>query len=117
MKYFDKERPDLKKFLIPGTPCTSIWWSYDDERPYNLHKDWNTYGAAFLFCPEDREGGNVVILNPEGDIDLAASLHMSEGKILCGCWARSQHCNEPVSDGKRRFSLVAYFDSRVETGK
>jgi hypothetical protein len=115
MRFFKKERPDLKKYLIPGIPCTSIWWSYDD-RPYNLHFDWNTYGAAFLFCAEERDGGNVVVLNPEGELDLAASIHLDEGKMLCGRWARSDHCNEPVLDGKKRFSFVAYFDSRIETG-
>ena len=52
MEFYDK-RPWLLDYLIPGTPCTSLWWSYDD-RPFNAHKDWNTYGAAILspktFC-------------------------------------------------------------------
>lgn len=115
MRFFRKQRPDLKQYLIPGLPCTSIWWSYDD-RPFNLHHDWNSYGAAFLFCPEERAGGEIVILNPDGDLDLAASIHMTEGKVLCGRWARSPHCNLPLLEDKKRFSFVAYFDSRIETG-
>jgi hypothetical protein len=122
---FYKRTPDLAKYLIPGTPCTSVWWSYDD-RPFNLHHDWNTYGAAFLFCPEERKGGNVVIENPDGaaflfcpeerkggnvvienpEGELAALVHMSEGKVLCGRWACSPHCNEPVTDGETRFPIL-----------
>ena len=67
-----------------------------------------------LICIEEREGGNIIVMNPEGE--LAASIHMTEGKVLCGRWARSLHCNEAVTDGKRRFSMVAYCDSRITTG-
>jgi len=33
------ENQHLKKHLIPGTPCTSIWWN-TDHRPFNKHHDW-----------------------------------------------------------------------------
>jgi hypothetical protein len=55
-----------------------ICYSRYTLRPNNLHKDWNTYGAAFLFCPEEQVGGDIVLLNPEGNIDLAASILMEE---------------------------------------
>lgn len=77
MAYFDRH-PELLPYLIPGTP--------------------NTYVAAILIFVEERDGGNIVVMNPEGE--LAASVQMSGGKVLCGRWARSLHCNEPLRDGR-----------------
>lgn len=111
---FYERHPELKKFLIPGTPFTSVWWSYDD-RPYNYHHDWNTYGAACLICPEDVLGGNLIVKNPEGT--KTYSIHMMKGKIICGRWALSQHCNVPVLEAKKRYSMVFYCDSRPMLGK
>lgn len=113
---FYEARPNLKKFLIPRTPCTSCWWSYD-SRPFNLHNDWNTFDAAFLVCPVDIAGGNVIFTNPQGT--RAVSVHMSPGKSICGRWALSDHCVAPLEDGNSdqfRFSLVFYFDRRIATG-
>lgn len=105
MDFFD-DHPHLKKMLIPKTPFTSVWWSFD-ERPFNIHHDWNTFGGACLVCPDEVPGGNIIVFSPDG----------CRGKILCGRWGLSRHCTASVPTGEKRFSMVFYFDSRIFTGK
>jgi hypothetical protein len=112
--YFNEPRNKEKKFfLIPDTPCTSIWWSID-SRDSKKHVDWNAYGASFVFCPEDYKSGDTAFTH-ESNPEVKLTTLLKSGYVLAGRWARSPHFNVYEGDHalENRTSFVMYCDTRI----
>ena len=110
MLYFDQEENQyMKDRLIPGTPCTSIWWN-TEIHPFRKHHDWNAFGPAFLFCPKTYKGGETIVTNPT--CDVSQTIHLTWRDVVAGRWSRCKHYNKPSVAGER-CSFVVYFDTRL----
>jgi hypothetical protein len=112
MEYYNlPENQHKKPFLLPGTPCTNIWWSIN-SRGENKHVDWNAYGASFLFCPNNYQGG-AIVLESNKMKSIRCKHLMKLGQVLAGRWSRSHHYNETVGTDESRSSFVMYGDTRI----
>jgi hypothetical protein len=107
-----------KTHLLPGgmIPGSHIWRTRDPKANH-VHRDINTVGPAFVFCPNHVTGGELLVQYssrlPDGGVDLYhKKIHLSPGVILGGAWAQNPHCNLKVQDGKQRHSWVIYLDYR-----
>ena len=110
MAYYDlPENKHKKKFLLPGTPCTGIWWSCDG-RGHNMHIDRNAYCSAFVFCPDNYSGGALVLENQK--MPGVHCEHLLQlGEVIGGRWSRSDHC---INDCEEfRNSIVMYGEYRI----
>ena len=112
MAYYDlPENQERKKYLLPGTPCTNIWWSVD-SRAENKHVDWNAYGASFLFCPDNYRGGEITLQHNKMKSIRCKQL-LKLGQVFAGRWGRGHHYNQYVDPDECRNSFVMYGDSRI----
>ena len=101
----------MRKFFLPGIPCTHIWWS-TETRSNNWHIDPNEIGAGFLFVSKSYTGGDLVLNHPT--LPLQAQVHLDRCDVVAGRFSRCYHFNSMLdaSEG-RRTSFKAYLDSRA----
>lgn len=100
---------DKCKYLLPKTPCTSIWRSCD-KRYLNRHTDNNSYGASFVFVPETYKGGEITFEHPDHP-DVKTMYSMTEGMVIAGRWDRSPHYSQKFKGD--RFVFVMYADKYI----
>jgi hypothetical protein len=109
-----------EKAFLPGsnrTPASAIWWSHS-PKPYHVHCDTNAIGAVFVFAAVAVDGCELVIDRPFDDCGgggyQLTKYHLSEGKIIAGCWGEYAHFNLPLRDTSTpRRSWVVYLDNRT----
>ena len=112
MEYYELPKNHTKKqYLLPGTPCTSIWWSCD-ARPEKKHVDGNAYSASFLFCPNNYTVGAIVVQHNKMKSVRCRSL-LKLGQVLVGRWARGHHYNKYVDPDESGNSFVMYGNSKI----
>jgi hypothetical protein len=108
--YKREENKERKKYLLPGTPCTGIWLSFD-SREHNMHTDRNAYGACFVFTPKSYKGG-ALVLEHENQPGVQCKHLIERGEIVGGRWSRSPHCIDDCDDEDRN-SIVMYGEFRI----
>ena len=112
MAFYDKEEnKERKGYLLPGTPCTGIWWSRDG-REENMHVDRNAYGPAFVFCTGDYKGGELTFLHQE-EPGLCCKHKLCLGEVIGGRWSRGLHYVQNVFKSDDRTAIVMYGEYRV----
>lgn len=112
MKHYDtEENMWRKRFLLPGTPCTGIWWSCD-SRGYNEHIDFDAYGVAFVFSTGNYTGGDLTFRH-KNIAEIQCSQHLKLGEVVAGRWSRSPHFIKRCKKGEERSVIVVYGDYRI----
>ena len=89
-------------------PVSHVWWTYEPEF-LHWHIDTNTVGPAFVFTPEDYDGGDLMVMTETGLVRHK----FKAGQIVGGHWQQLPHCNTKIADGEDRRSFVLYLDKRV----
>jgi hypothetical protein len=108
MAYYNlEENKHKKKYLLPGTPCTGIWWSCDG-REHNVHVDRNAYCSSFIFCPESYSGGALILRNKK--MPAVQCKHLLQlGEVIAGRWSRSEHCIDACNESRNSFVLYGEY--------
>jgi hypothetical protein len=78
---------------MPDTCITHVWITIEMVA-YNPHVDDRNFGVGLLSVPENYNGGELVISNP--DFDVIHPIYLKKGNVLAGLCFQSHHYNQPV---------------------
>ena len=112
MAYYNKpENRHRKQYLLAGTPCTGIWWSWDG-REHNIHVDRNAFGTAFVFSSGNYKGGELAMLH-KAMPELHCKHLLCLGEVIGGRWSRGLHYVSNLTGCDDRSVFVMYGEYRI----